>query len=295
MALLGALVLASGCAGREPIRAGTITAPAASPASARGDRTRGFDSASWSALSRAGHQAMLPRRFAQAEQSFVAALAETDGLPAHDARKRASLGNLVHLAAAYHRADRPEDAARLMSMVRDHLRAGSGSRRGALRVDEFDRAFLTLTRTRPSVSRRGRSASKLNPAQHDYDSLIAESAKRFDLDPALVKAVVAAESNFEVTAVSHAGAQGLMQLMPATSREMGVRAPFDPSQNLMGGSRYLRSMLDRYDDVKLALAAYNAGPEAVDRHDGVPPYPETTAYVERVLQYLEGFRGQAFP
>jgi len=259
-------------------------------------RAGAFDSASWSALSRAGHRAMRPRRYAEAEQSFLGALATTTVLPPHDARSRASLGNLVRLAAVYHRADQLEDAERLMSKVREHLRIQRGTSGAEARHDDLDRTFLEITRTRPSISRSRRSSTTGSlPEHHDFDPLISQSAERYGLDPALVKAVVAAESNFEVAAVSRSGAEGLMQLMPATSRLMGVRAPFDASENLMGGSRYLRRMLDRYDDVKLALAAYNAGPEAVDHYEGIPPFPETTAYVKRVLRYMEGYRSEASP
>jgi soluble lytic murein transglycosylase-like protein len=106
----------------------------------------------------------------------------------------------------------------------------------------------------------------------------------------LVKAVMAAESNFEKSAVSRVGAQGLMQLMPTTAREMGVVSPFVPSDNIRGGVRYLSEMLDRYGDVKFALAAYNAGPRAVDRHGGIPPYPETRAYVKRVLGFYREYQ-----
>jgi soluble lytic murein transglycosylase-like protein len=129
------------------------------------------------------------------------------------------------------------------------------------------------------------------PVNHGYDRLIVRSAREFDLEPALVKAVIAAESNFSRVAVSRAGAQGLMQLMPATARDLGVTDPFHAVQNVSGGSRYLREMLDRYGDLQRALAAYNAGPEAVDRYHGVPPYPETQAYVKRVLNYYRGYRG----
>jgi soluble lytic murein transglycosylase-like protein len=129
------------------------------------------------------------------------------------------------------------------------------------------------------------------PVQHTFDSLIAYTARSYGVDPALVKAVVAAESNFQVDAVSRAGAQGLMQLMPATAQTLGVRAPMEPVENIEGGVRYLREMLDRYGDVTRALAAYNAGPTAVDRYQGVPPYPETKAYVKRVLNYYRGYQG----
>jgi soluble lytic murein transglycosylase-like protein len=128
------------------------------------------------------------------------------------------------------------------------------------------------------------------PSRRDYDRLIAHLGNRHRVQPALVKAVIAAESNFQADAVSRVGAQGLMQLMPATARELGVERPFGVHENIDGGVRYLRAMLDRYGDVKRALAAYNAGPRAVDRYRGVPPYPETQAYVARVLEYYRGYR-----
>ena len=119
----------------------------------------------------------------------------------------------------------------------------------------------------------------------DAGDLVAAAARRHGLDPELVRAVVAVESNFQADAVSPKGAQGLMQLMPATARALGVKDAFDPEQNLDGGTRHLRALLDRYNgDLERALAAYNAGEGAVERHGGVPPYPETRAYVGRVLE-----------
>jgi hypothetical protein len=111
------------------------------------------------------------------------------------------------------------------------------------------------------------------------------AARRHSLDPDLVQAVVAVESGFRPDAVSPKGAQGLMQLMPYTARALGVKDSFDPAANLDGGTRYLRALIKRYDgDVRRALAAYNAGEGAVARHGGVPPYPETLAYVRKVLE-----------
>ncbi len=136
-----------------------------------------------------------------------------------------------------------------------------------------------------------RSDRKL-PVGDQYDRLILRSARDHRVEPALVKAVIAAESNFVSTAVSRVGAQGLMQLMPGTARYLGVRNPFHPGQNVDGGTRYLREMLDRFGDLKHALAAYNAGPEAVARYQGVPPYPETLDYVTRVLNYYRGYNAQ---
>jgi len=123
------------------------------------------------------------------------------------------------------------------------------------------------------------------PTERDYDQLILEVARQHDVEPGLVKAVIAAESNFKPHAVSRVGAQGLMQLMPATAADLGVERPFGVVENIDGGVRYLRAMLDRFGDVARALAAYNAGPGAVDRYRGIPPYRETRAYIKRVLEY----------
>jgi len=121
---------------------------------------------------------------------------------------------------------------------------------------------------------------RLNP-------LIRQAARRHGVSSALIRAVVAVESGFDAHAVSPKGARGLMQLMPATARELNVDDVYDPAQNLDGGTRHLRALLDDFDgDVRLALAAYNAGAGAVRRHGGMPPYPETREYVRRVLQRL---------
>ncbi len=116
-----------------------------------------------------------------------------------------------------------------------------------------------------------------------YEREILRHARQHNVSPALVKAVIHAESAFNPQARSRVGAQGLMQLMPATAAELGVASPFDPEQNIDGGVRYLAMLLKMYNnDVRLATAAYNAGPGAVRRYNGVPAYPETRAYVQRV-------------
>lgn len=135
-----------------------------------------------------------------------------------------------------------------------------------------------------------RPADRAEPGA--YDKLIRKTARRYGVPPALVKAVVKAESNFQRHAVSRAGAQGLMQLMPATASDLGVQDPFSPEENIHGGTRYLRAMIDRFEgDWKHALAAYNAGPGAVDQYGGIPPYRETREYVERVLHYYQRYDG----
>lgn len=117
-----------------------------------------------------------------------------------------------------------------------------------------------------------------------YDELIQEVSARYRVDPVLVKSMIHAESAFNPAAISLRGAQGLMQLMPQTATGLGVRDSFDPRENIEGGVRHLRYLLDRYPgNVPLAIAAYNAGEGAVNSYRGIPPYPETQRYVERVL------------
>lgn len=135
----------------------------------------------------------------------------------------------------------------------------------------------------PTAEWRSRAAA--------YADLIDEAARRAAVNPALLRAVIAVESAFDPQAVSRKGAQGLMQLRPATARRYGVRRPFDPGDNLRGGASYIRDLLKRYgNDLELALAAYNAGEDAVDRHGrAIPPFPETRAYVPAVLRFYRRF------
>jgi hypothetical protein len=119
-----------------------------------------------------------------------------------------------------------------------------------------------------------------------FDAIIQAESRRYNVDASLVSAVIRAESNYEPRSVSRKGARGLMQLMPATARRMGVHKPFDPQSNVRGGVRYLRELADRYDGrPELVLAAYNAGEGAVQTHGGVPPYRETVEYVKRILSW----------
>lgn len=124
----------------------------------------------------------------------------------------------------------------------------------------------------------------------EYDAHLREAARRFEIPFALARAILAAESNFDPRAVSPKGAMGLMQLMPKTAEEMFVADVFDPRENIFGGVRYLRVLTNLFDgDLVKVIAAYNAGPEAVRRAGGIPNYPETQAYVVRVLSLYREF------
>jgi soluble lytic murein transglycosylase-like protein len=140
--------------------------------------------------------------------------------------------------------------------------------------------------TVPSVTSsttRGAATKGLTPA---LTRMIDKAADRYGVPKELLTAVARAESGFRSDAVSPAGARGLMQLMPATAKDLGVGDSFDPLQNLQGGAKYLKQLLGQFHgDVKLALAGYNAGPGNVQRYGGIPPFPETRAYVARVLGY----------
>ncbi len=125
----------------------------------------------------------------------------------------------------------------------------------------------------------------------EYDWMIKQAASRFGVDSSLIKAVIKAESDFDHRAVSRKGAKGLMQLMPDTSNDMKVENPFNPEENIFGGTQYLSLLLDRFkDNKKLALAAYNAGPEKVETHQGIPPFPETKSFVKKVLDYYKRYK-----
>ena len=165
--------------------------------------------------------------------------------------------------------------------------AGGDSSGGARQVIGASGPDLTMgleAAARSEEARAGKNITLKVPAK--IQEAIEEAARKYDLSPDLIAAVIKVESNFNAAAVSKEGAGGLMQLMPSTARALKVRNRFDVQQNIDGGSRYLKSLLERFDGrVELALAAYNVGPEAVKRHDGVPPYRHTRHYVKKVLAY----------
>lgn len=168
---------------------------------------------------------------------------------------------------------------------------------------EDERGVLVLTDTFP----QGRTGVKVmsNSTQKEtmtraqrrdqWDRYILSTANRYEVEPALIKAIIRAESNFDPLAVSPKGAEGLMQLMPPTAAMLNVVNSFDPVANIEGGVRYFKHLLDKFQgELELSLAAYNAGPAAVERHSGIPPFRETREYVSRVLSFYETYRLHPF-
>ncbi|MGM0844325.1 MAG: lytic transglycosylase domain-containing protein [Bacillota bacterium] len=129
------------------------------------------------------------------------------------------------------------------------------------------------------------SVSGTKATDSSIQQIINKAAQKYNIPTKLISSVISQESNFNPDAVSHAGASGLMQLMPATARGLGVTDIFDPEQNVFAGTKYLRQMMDKYNgNLEMALAAYNAGPGNVDKYDGIPPFKETMQYVQKVSQ-----------
>jgi len=150
-------------------------------------------------------------------------------------------------------------------------------------------------RYRPSggAAGLGDSAWLAGVRERAFDDIIANAALRYGVDAPLIKGIIRAESNFIPYARSRKGALGLMQLMPATARLYNVRSVFDPRENVEGGVRHFKALLNRYaGNVRLALAAYNAGSDAVERYGGVPPFPETLRYVDKVLRFRAQYLGE---
>lgn len=150
---------------------------------------------------------------------------------------------------------------------------------------------------RPLYSTRGKVRHKkgyrLKPGKEKvYDELVKKAALKYGVDYNLIKSVIKAESLYDSNAVSTAGAKGLMQLMPATAEQMGVKKIFDPEQNIMGGTKYLKWLLNKFKDSRKAVAAYNAGPAAVIFYNGTPPYKETTNYVQKVSDFYKNYTGK---
>ena len=152
-----------------------------------------------------------------------------------------------------------------------------------------DKGILVLSNVPNNDRMRTIADSSPKEARHishykgQYDLFILKAARRFGVDSNLIHAVIAIESSFNHDALSHKGARGLMQLMPATARQYGVINTYDPWQNIRAGTAHLRNLIDEFKDVRLALAAYNAGSTPVRRYKAIPPYPETRNYVRKVM------------
>jgi soluble lytic murein transglycosylase len=137
-----------------------------------------------------------------------------------------------------------------------------------------------------------REKPKINPrhSTKKYDDIIANASQQYGVSFPLLKAIIKAESDFDPRAVSEKGAKGLMQIMPENFKLLGIKDPFDPSQNIHAGARYFKQMYDRFGKLALSLAAYNAGPTAVEHYKTIPPYEETEEYVRRVLRFYYNYK-----
>ncbi|HXJ16606.1 MAG TPA: lytic transglycosylase domain-containing protein [Candidatus Polarisedimenticolia bacterium] len=168
------------------------------------------------------------------------------------------------------------------------------TRRGSTISSRPTRSETSFSASVGSLTVPGASFGALNggviePGDRRLDRIVSEAAQRHHVDPELVKAVISTESGWNPYAVSRKGAMGLMQLVPATAERFGVGNPYDPAQNVEGGTAYLKSLLDRYNgDLTKSLAAYNAGERAVDQSGGVPAFPETRRYVQKVTNAYFG-------
>jgi len=158
-------------------------------------------------------------------------------------------------------------------------------------VDASGRVHFTDTPTHGRYDMYMKEEAPVKASNRSYLDIIRRHATSYQLEEALVKAVIKVESDYQPRIVSRKGAQGLMQLIPQTAKDLKVSNPFDPYENIRGGSEYLRMMLDLFNnDVELALAAYNSGPSTVKRYGGIPPYDETQKYVKKVKRYLDYYR-----
>lgn len=156
-------------------------------------------------------------------------------------------------------------------------------------TDQRFKIFMRDLKKDKQLRSKMKFASSVNPAE--YDQIIATCASKYGVNQSLIKAVIHAESGYNPNAVSSKGASGLMQLMPGTARSLKVSNSFDPKDNVEGGVKYLRFLLDTFrGDVSLAVAAYNAGLNKVARYGGIPPYNETRTYVNRVLSYMQTYQ-----
>ena len=182
--------------------------------------------------------------------------------------------------------------AELQQLIAQARRPGAAPNGGASFADALAGATPASAATAAfGTPLAASNVTAAGPGAGPYDGLVQAAAQRHGLDPALLHGLIQQESGFDPSATSPAGAQGLCQLMPGTAAALGVTNPLDPAQSIDGGARYLKQQLDAFGgDPSLALAAYNAGPGAVRRYGGVPPYAETQAYVQKVLGAANAYR-----
>lgn len=164
-----------------------------------------------------------------------------------------------------------------------------GSKNGAV-IPSFPRLDVSMeVKTGTGVQKRD-DGKKDQLSKEEIEIMAEKVSAKYGLDSALLKAVIKAESNFDSLAQSAAGAMGLMQLMPATARSLGVKNPYDPLENIEGGAKYLKSLLNKFKgNVEIALAAYNAGPGTVEKYGGVPPFRETISYIQKIKSLVKIF------
>jgi hypothetical protein len=163
-----------------------------------------------------------------------------------------------------------------------------------IKMEENSRLYMVVATRNPFLEDPKNSAKNIFFSPNlstKFDDLFKEVARVYNLDPKLLHAIAKVESNYNPRAISPKGALGVMQLIPSTARLVGVSDPFDPRENIHGGARYLKYLLDKFGDLTLALAAYNAGPKAVEAYGGIPPYAETQRYVRSVLSLYQRLKG----
>ncbi|MBV8151557.1 MAG: lytic transglycosylase domain-containing protein [Candidatus Eremiobacteraeota bacterium] len=183
------------------------------------------------------------------------------------------------------------EIARVQSRIAEIYGAGQANDDAAPSGPGANRGNFAALVNQQLAAAQPSSSTGQPPAPGAIDQLVQANASAQQVDPDLIRAVIANESAFDPNATSRTGAQGLMQLEPDTAASLGVENAYDPAQNIAGGTRYLRGLLDRFGgDLRLAVAAYNAGPGAVEEHGGVPPYAETQNYVRNVLDTYQQYK-----